>query len=77
MKKEIRSSLTLEEARRLLVKDTLITFNQEKWYRDVSSSSIRIKLEPFTINAINNKRKPIYDQNGIWIDTEPIIINIK
>lgn len=68
-----KNLIDINLAIKLLNKDTKVTFNQEKWFRSISNSEIEIKFQPFTLQSINNKRKPIYN-NNIWVDTDPIII---
>lgn len=69
------SLFTLEQAKSLLHKNTLITINQEKWFRNFEKSEIKVKSEAFTIQSINTKREALYDENNLWFDTKPVIIN--
>lgn len=70
-------SLSLDEAKDLLKKDSLKKINQEKWFRDISLSKITIKIQTFEVKTIKDKRKPIYDDNNVWVETEPLTIQPK
>jgi DNA polymerase type B, organellar and viral len=75
--KGLKNPVSFEELKSLLIKDTKLEFNQEKWHKSIPTSNITIKNESYTLVPTDNKRKLIYDNNGIFINTEPLTFNIK
>lgn len=68
------SSLTLQDFKDLLVKDTKIEQNHKKWFRQISEGKITIKDQIYTLIATDNKREFIYKNNKI-IGTKAITLN--
>jgi hypothetical protein len=58
----------------LLFKNKHIKFEQEKWYRDISDSSIIKKNFEHKLELSSFKRRIIYDENNKFIETKPIIL---
>lgn len=73
---EAISKIDFEDLVDLLVKDSKLESQQEKWYKDLSSGNISIKDQVYTLKVTGNKRELIYDNNKL-IDTKPLRINNK
>ena len=74
--KGLRTTISFDELSQLLKKDQLLKLSQQKWHRDISKNEILIKNEIYTLMATENKRKNIYNSEGIFVDTEPLrVIN--
>jgi hypothetical protein len=69
-------NLTLTDFELLLYKESLLEKFQNKWRRNLSDGSIKIKDELYTLRVTNNKRKLIYDENNKLINTFPFTINL-
>ena len=59
----------------LLINDSSIKFNQNKWFRSIVDANITIKDQLYTLKVTGNKRKLIYDNNNLLINTKPYNIN--
>ena len=68
------NKLSYQDLVKLLVKDYNITRTQEKWFKDFSNSTIKIKDQLYTLKVTENKRELIY-YNKILLGTKPFIIN--
>jgi hypothetical protein len=73
--KGFKDSLSFELLESLLVKDSALSLNQNKWFRDLSVGQIEIKNQLYSLRATENKRQLIYDKRGLAIDTKPFYIN--
>jgi hypothetical protein len=60
-----------------LEKDHMIKLTQTKWKRKLSESTILLEEQPFTVSVTQFKRENIYDTNGKFIYTKPLVINSK
>lgn len=65
--KGLKNPVSFEQLKTLLIKDATLTFHQEKWHKNISLSNITIKNAPYTLVPTDNKRKIIYNNNGIFI----------
>jgi DNA polymerase type B, organellar and viral len=75
--KGLKNSISYRELLPLLFKDKHITITQEKWFRNVSKSTIEKKLETkHTLKLTSFKRQLVYDNNK-FVNTKPIILNEK
>ena len=55
----------------LLNKDSEgLTLNHNKWFRSIANSDITIKDQLYNLKSTENKRKLLYDNQGIAINTE-------
>lgn len=72
--KGLKDPLPFNEFKTLLKKDMKITINQDKWHRDISNSNIFLKKDTYTLMVTENKRNVIYDDNGVFKSTEPLIL---
>lgn len=66
------SFYTLEK---LLIKNSSMEFNQEKWLKSIIEGDIKVKNLAYTLKVTNNKRNPIYTNNDgieIFTNTEPV-----
>ena len=46
-----------------------------KWFKSIGKGSIEIREEIYTLSATENKRKLIYNEDNIFIDTQPLTID--
>ena len=69
------SNLNLDTFKTLLAKDTNLNFHQDKWFKDLIDGNITIKDQLYTLKVTENKRRLIYNNDGILIGTTPFIIN--
>lgn len=58
----------------LLIKDTSLTFNQTKTFRDVGLSTIHLLEQTYKLIPTENKRELVYDNNNLLVSTKPFII---
>ena len=68
------SKLPYNKLKEGLVKDHKLELTQKKWKRNLSESTILIQEQPFTVSATEFKRENIYDTNGKFVSTKPLII---
>jgi hypothetical protein len=73
--KGLKNPISFDEMKSLLIKNSKLPINQEKWYRSISDGGITIKDEIYTLMLTENKRKLIYNNNNIFENTLPFIIN--
>ena len=73
--KGLKNPVSFNQLKPLLIKDTNLKINQEKWYRNVSEGNIKIIPEIYTLMINNQKRTLIFDNKNKFIDTKPIILN--
>lgn len=69
------NNLNFNEIENLLIKDSSLEFNQEKWFKDHLEGNIITKELIYTLKATNNKRNPVYtniNNKEIFINTKPI-----
>lgn len=71
--KGLKTSIKFNELLGLLNKDSSIILNQEKWHRNISQANILVKEDSYKLIITENKRQLIYDSNGKFIDTLPLI----
>lgn len=67
--------LSYDQLEVLLNKDNKLTLDQEKWYKNISDSSINIRNDIYTLMVTTNKRELIYDEKNRLVDTKPFILN--
>lgn len=72
--KGLKNPIPYSNLKGLLKKDSKLEIEQDKWYRDISKGEINIKNEIYTLMVTDNKRKLIYDQNNILVDTAPLFL---
>lgn len=69
--------LNFDTFKNLLVKDSHLEIQQEKWARDFNLGTINIIETTYEIKQNNNKREWLYDDKGYCIDSKPIDITMK
>jgi hypothetical protein len=62
--KEVISKLSLDDLEQLLIKNSVLEFSQEKWFRDLIDGNITNKDQIYTLKVTNNKRQLIYNQQS-------------
>ena len=72
--KGVKTPINFDEMEKILQKGKVLKILQEKWYRDISNGTIVVKPEDFTLTLNDNKRRLIYDENGVFVDTEPLLV---
>lgn len=72
--KGVKNPINFYQLKALLYKNTKLEIKQDKWYKNITDGNIFIKNEIYTLMITDNKRNNIYDQNGKFIDTKPIIL---
>jgi hypothetical protein len=61
-----------ETMKSLLNKDSSLSLNHVKWFRNISESEILMKDQLYELTKSNSKRDFIYNDKGIAIGTKPI-----
>ena len=69
------NKLNINDFESLLYKDSSLSLNQDKWYRNLDEATIKVKNLLYTLKATSNKRQLIYDHTNKLVGTKPYIIN--
>ena len=69
--KEGLNSINIEVLESLLYKDSKLEVLQDKWYKDLTSGTITIKDQLYTLKVTGNKRELIYQENKL-VGTKPV-----
>lgn len=72
--KGLKKAIKFEMLEKLLMENTSLKIDQEKWKRSFSSGTITIKDELYTIMITGNKRIPVFNDEGRYVDTKSITI---
>lgn len=72
--KGFKNSIPFSDLKKLLVIDSNLTLNQEKWYKDFSSGSISIIPQQYLLSSTENKRKYVVENNTL---TNTVPYNLK
>lgn len=73
--KGLKNPIPFNDLKSLLKRGKFLEISNEKWYKSLSKGNITIKDEIYTLAITDSKRNLIYDNNNIFADTEPIILN--
>ena len=65
------NSINIEVLESLLYKDSKLEVLQDKWYKDLTSGTITIKDQLYTLKVTGNKRELIYQENKL-VGTKPV-----
>ena len=68
------SNINITDLKALLIKDSNMEFNQDKWFKHMEKGEITINNQIYTLKVTANKRKLIYHNNRL-ITTIPYNIN--
>lgn len=71
------SSIPYAELKKGLIKDNTINLNQDKWYRNLYESAIFVENTNYTLSVTKSKREIIYDDQGNFTDTKPLVLDIQ
>jgi hypothetical protein len=71
----ISNNITLGTLEKLLVEDSFEEISQNKWFRHLDKGNIEVINQVYTLKANGNKRKLVYNEDGILIGTYPYHIN--
>lgn len=72
---EYLKDISFYDLEKLLIKDSSMEFNQEKWFKNVIKGNITTKELAYTLKATNIKRNAVYsniDGTLIYTNTKPI-----
>jgi hypothetical protein len=69
--KGLKNPIEFKQLKSLLIKNSKIEVNQEKWYSDISEGIFHVKDEIYTLMVTENKRKLLFDENNVFYDTIP------
>jgi len=72
--KGLKQNLNPEQLRNILIKNNSIEFVQEKMFQNLEQASLKFSDQIYTLKITENKRKLIYDNNNILVNTKPFKI---
>jgi hypothetical protein len=72
MKGSKNKNIAFDQFKSLLNKDETLKINQEKWFKTLNQGNINIVDTLYTLRATENKRKFIYNDQGLIIGSTPI-----
>ncbi len=58
-------SLTMKDFESLLIKDSFLLKNQEKWSKSISDGSIKVLQQSYTLRQTDNKRELIFGNDSL------------
>jgi len=64
-------SINLEDLESLLTEKVKLSFQNEKWYKDITTATINISDQIYSLRVTGNKRKLVFNEDNILINTEP------
>jgi len=67
-------SINLEDLTSLLTDKVKLSFQNEKWYKDISEATINIKDQIYSLRTTGNKRKLVFNEDNILINTDPYLL---
>lgn len=73
--KGYKEKLTYKELSSLLIKDSFLKKGHDKWYKSYTNGEISVKDEIYSLMVTSNKRKLIYNSEGVLFDTTPLVLN--
>jgi hypothetical protein len=73
--KGFKNPITYANLKSLLLKDSKLELNQEKWFKSISDGNISVKNQVYKLMATENKRQLIYDKH-ILIGTKPYTVDL-
>jgi hypothetical protein len=72
--KGFKNPISFNSLKSLLIKDSKLDLNQEKWFKSISEGNISVRNQIYSLMVTDNKRQLIYDKH-ILIGTKPYIID--
>lgn len=63
------------DLKKLLIKDSKLELNQEKWTRSIGNGHIIVEKTNYNLVATESKRRFILDDNNLFVNTKPYVIN--
>ena len=72
--KGYKNPIPYSKLKSLLHHNNKLILSQEKWYKDISNSQIKIQSEVYSLKVNSNKRKLIYDLEGNLVDTKAYVV---
>jgi hypothetical protein len=70
--KGFKETVSFEFLESLLVRDSALSLNQDKWFRDMGIGQIEIKNQLYSLKATENKRQFIFNKNNWNLRLETI-----
>jgi DNA polymerase type B, organellar and viral len=67
----LQSRIDLKDLTALLVKDSSMELTQDKWMKKAIEGNITIQEAAYNLKATAFKRAPIYNINGVFVNTRP------
>lgn len=67
-------SLKFDDFKSLLIKDSVLDTKQTKWFKNLSSGSINVLEQSYTLRQTDNKRELIFDNSNEAISSKPYFI---
>jgi hypothetical protein len=71
---QVEDPISFNSLKSLLLKDSKLDLNQEKWFKSISDGSISVKNQIYSLMATDNKRQLIYDKHML-LGTKPYTID--
>ncbi len=72
--KGFKNPVTYNNLKSLLLKDSKLELNQEKWFKSISEGNISVRNQIYSLMVTDNKRQLIYDKHML-VGTKPYIID--
>ena len=72
--KGFKEALPYSDLKSLLIKDSHLDLNHDKWFKNLAEGSISLKDQVYTLSVTDSKRQLVY-KNNIFVNTKPYIIN--
>jgi hypothetical protein len=69
-----KHGINLDLLYQLLIKESYSKFNQTKWFKNLNKGTISVLDQLYTLKVTDNKRKLIYNQDNVLIDTIPLFL---
>jgi len=73
--KGLKEPVSYEKLKTLLKKDSSLSIEQNKWYKNIIEGTIETNDQLYTLTITDKKRQVVYDENDIFIETLPYYIN--
>jgi hypothetical protein len=67
------SLLSYSDYESLVQGDTLV-LQPNRWYRNPVAGHLILRPNKFTLRSVITKRERVYDADGVWVDTVPLVL---
>nr|YP_009693752.1 hypothetical protein [Inonotus obliquus]BBN21278.1 hypothetical protein [Inonotus obliquus] len=72
--KGFKDKISLENLEKLLVESSHTVLKHEKWFKDMNKGLITVKISPYDLKVINNKRLSVFENNK-FCNTKNVSVN--